>query len=61
MLTSHATVVALAVTGGVLALAAMVISNRGETGQRAARWLNAASYGFMGASMLIFILAGLLR
>ena len=52
-------VIALAVVGGVLSLLASVLQMRGIVGERGARNLNYAGYGFMGASMLLFVLAGL--
>ena len=58
---SHHVVVALAVAGGVLSLAAAVVGARGEGARRTARWINGAAYGFMGASMVLFIVAGLTR
>jgi hypothetical protein len=59
--TAHQAVIALAVAGGVLSLAAPVIASRGEGARRVARWLNGAAYGFMGASMVLFITAGFLK
>ena len=53
-------VIALAVAGGVLSALATVLQMRGAIGERAARNLNYAGYAFMGASMLLFTLAGLL-
>ena len=52
-------VVALAVLGGVLAVLASFLQVRGLLGEKAARGLNYAGYAFMGASMLLFVLAGL--
>lgn len=52
-------VIALAVAGGVLAALAPLLRIRGTVGERGARRLNYAGYAFMGASMLLFILAGL--
>jgi hypothetical protein len=53
------TVIALAVVGGVLAALASLLQTRGVVGERGARNLNYAGYAFMGASMLLFALAGL--
>ena len=52
-------VIALAVVGGVLALAASFLQLRGHLGEKGARNLNRAAYVFMGASMLLFAIAGL--
>ena len=60
-ITSHQAVVALAVSGGILSLAAAFLAARGEGARRTARWVNGAAYGFMGASMLLFIVAGLTK
>jgi hypothetical protein len=54
-------VIALAVAGGVLSALASVLRVRGTIGERAARNLGYAGYAFMGASMLLFVLAGLTR
>ena len=52
-------VIALAVVGGVLSLLASLLQIRGIVSERGARNLNYAGYAFMGASMLLFVLAGL--
>jgi len=52
-------VIALAVAGGALALLASFLQVRGIMGTKGARNLNYAAYAFMGASMLLFALAGL--
>ncbi|MEO5694523.1 MAG: hypothetical protein ABIQ72_15445 [Usitatibacter sp.] len=52
-------VIGLAIVGGVLATFASVLQTRGVVGERGARNLNYAGYAFMGASMLLFVLAGL--
>ena len=52
-------VIALAVIGGVLSAAASLLQMRGKVGERGAHRLNLAGYVFMGASMLLFVLAGL--
>jgi hypothetical protein len=52
-------VVALAVLGGVFAALALLLQMRGKVDEKGARLLNYAGYGFMGASMLLFIIAGL--
>ena len=60
-MTSHQAVVVLAIAGGALSIAAAVLGMRGDGARRVARWCNGAAYGFMGASVVIFIVAGLLR
>ncbi len=60
LLLSRPIVIALAVLGAVLATAASILQSRGLMGERGARLLNYGGYGFMGASMLLFVLAGLL-
>jgi hypothetical protein len=52
-------VIALAVAGGALALLASFLQVRGIVGTKGARNLNYAGYALMGASMLLFALAGL--
>ena len=52
-------VIGLAVVGAVLSTAASLLQVRGRIGERGARNLNYAGYAFMGASMLLFALAGL--
>ena len=51
-------VIALALLGAALATAASVLQMRGLLGERGARALNIAGYTAMGASMLLFIVAG---
>ena len=46
--------------GAVLATCASMLHQRGILRERGARILNYAGYGFMGVSMLLFVLAGLL-
>ena len=53
-------VVALAVLGALLSIAASALQVKRVIGERTARLLNYAGYGAMGISMLLFILAGLL-
>ena len=53
-------VVALAVLGALLSTAASILQVRRLISERTARLVNYAGYGAMGASMLLFILAGLL-
>jgi hypothetical protein len=52
-------VVALAILGAILSTLASFLQIRGRVGAKGARVLNYAGYGCMGASMLLFILAGL--
>jgi hypothetical protein len=54
-------VIGLAVLGAILSTASSVLQSRGILNERNARFLNYAGYGVMGASMLLFALAGLLR
>ena len=51
-------VIALAIVGGAFAVLASWLQVRGTIGEKRARILNYAGYGFMGASMLLFVLAG---
>jgi len=60
LLLSRPIVVTLAVLGALLSTAASILQSRGLVGERRARVLNYAGYGCMGASMLLFALAGLL-
>ena len=53
-------VIGLAIAGAVLSTAASLLQVRGKLGERGARNLNYAGYAFMGASMLLFVLAGLM-
>jgi hypothetical protein len=59
LLLTKPVVVTLAVVGAVLATAASMLQRRGIVGERGARILNYAGYGVMGASMLLFVFAGL--
>ena len=52
-------VIGLAIAGAVLSTAASMLQVRGKLGERGARNLNYAGYAFMGASMVLFVLAGL--
>jgi uncharacterized protein with PQ loop repeat len=54
-------VVALAVLGAILSTLASLLQIRGYVGAKGARVLNYTGYGCMGVSMLLFVLAGLLR
>ena len=59
LLLTKPVVVTLAVIGAVLATAASMLQKRGLVSERDARILNYAGYGVMGASMLLFVFAGL--
>ena len=54
-------VVGLALLGALLSTLASWLEQRKAIGERAARALNYAGYGCMGASMALFALAGLWR
>ena len=60
LLLTRPVVVGLAVLGALLSGAASFLQMRGYIGAKAGHALNWAGYGFMGASMLLFALAGLL-
>ena len=60
LLLAKPVVVALAVVGAVLSTAASFLQRRAMLAERGARILNYAGYGCMGASMALFVLAGLL-
>jgi hypothetical protein len=60
LLLTKPVVVALAVLGAILSSSASFLQMRGYVGEKAGRALNWAGYGVMGASMLLFVLAGLL-
>lgn len=61
LLLSKPVVVALAVLGALLSFLASWLQTRGRISEKTARALNYAGYGVMGASMLLFVLAGLWR
>ena len=52
-------VVTLAIAGALLSTSASYLHRRGKLSERRANLLNYAGYGVMGASMLLFALAGL--
>lgn len=52
-------VVALAVLGALLCTGASFLQMRGYVSEKADKALNWAGYGVMGASILLFVLAGL--
>lgn len=55
---SRAVVIALAVLGGVVSLVASALHSRGLVGEEKARFLSHLGYGFMWASIVLFIVAG---
>lgn len=52
-------VVALAILGAILSSSASFLQLRRYVSERTGRALNWTGYGVMGASMLLFVLAGL--
>jgi hypothetical protein len=60
-LLSKPVVVALAIIGALLSTAASFLQTRRYISETAAKALNLAGYGVMGASMALFVLAGLWR
>ena len=61
ILLSKPLVVALALAGALLSTLASWLQTRGKVGEKTGRAINYAGYGAMAASMLLFVLAGLLR
>ena len=61
LLLTKPVVVTLAVLGAVLCSLATFLQMRGYVGEKTGKALNWAGYGVMGASMLLFVLAGLWR
>jgi predicted membrane channel-forming protein YqfA (hemolysin III family) len=59
LLLTKPVVVALAVLGAIIAVVASLLGAKGTLTQRQARRLNVIAYVVMGASMLLFALAGL--
>lgn len=58
-LLDHTTIVTLAACGGIASVMATALKDRGVLSQAAIRRCNIAAYALMGASMLLFIVAGL--
>jgi uncharacterized protein with PQ loop repeat len=58
---SRATIVTLAVLGGIFAGLASLLQARGSTFAPRTRQLTIAGYVFMAASMVLFVVAGFLR
>ena len=61
LLLTKPVVVTLAVIGAVLCTAASFLQTQGYVTRKTGNALNYAGYGVMGASMLLFVLAGLWR
>jgi len=61
LLLTKPAVVTLAVLGALLSTSASFLQMRGTIGEKTAKALNWVGYGVMGASMLLFVLAGLWR
>jgi hypothetical protein len=61
LLLSKPVVVALAIVGALLSTAASFLQTRRYISETAGKALNLAGYGVMGASMALFVLAGLWR
>jgi hypothetical protein len=59
ILLSKPVVVALAVLGAILSSLASLLQARGRVSEKTGKAMNYAGYGVMGASMLLFVLAGL--
>jgi hypothetical protein len=55
---THETVITLAVLGAIASVAASILHSSGRIGAGRAKQLNTAGYGFMAASMLLFIVVG---
>jgi len=58
-LLARETVVTLAVLGAIASVAASILRSSGRISPERARQLNTTGYGFMVASMLLFIVAGI--
>jgi hypothetical protein len=61
LLLTKPVVVTLAILGAVLSSSASFLQMRGYVSEKTAKALNWAGYAVMGASMLLFVLAGLWR
>lgn len=59
ILLSKPVVVALAIVGALLSTAASFLQRKGYVSEKTGNRINYAGYGVMGASMLLFVLAGL--
>lgn len=56
----RSTVIALAIAGGVFSVLASLCQSRGWVTEHQLKMLNRAAYAFMGASIILFVLVGLL-
>lgn len=56
---SRSTVIALALAGGALSILASWCHSRNRVSEKQLHLLNRAAYVFMGASMILFVFAGL--
>jgi uncharacterized protein with PQ loop repeat len=61
LLLTKPVVVALAIIGALLSTAASFLQTRNYVREKTGKAINYAGYGVMGASMLLFALAGLWR
>lgn len=61
LLLNKAAVVTLAILGGLLSTAASFLQMRGHVSEKTGRVINYAGYALMAVSMLLFVVAGLLR
>lgn len=52
------TVIALAILGAIVSTLAAVLQSRGTIDVQRAKQLNLAGYGFMAASMFLFVVIG---
>jgi len=57
----RSTVIALAITGGILSIIVSWCSTRGLLSEKGLKLLNKAAYTFMAVSMLLFVAAGLFQ
>ena len=57
-LLSRAVIVGLAIVGGILSLLASWIRSKGGQSVQTAEWLGKVSYVFMGISIALFVVAG---
>jgi len=58
VLLSRESMIGLALIGGALSLAVMILRGTGRAGPAFLQRLNRAAYGFMLASVTVFIVAG---
>ena len=57
-LVTRETIITLAVLGAIASIAGSILHSSGSIDAERAKLINRASYGFMAASMLLFIVAG---